>query len=99
MKNLIGKICILKANSPAIHKMGDIQREYDDLFYIEKDLGDEWKGNFIFGYGFIGVKVKKADIRVLTKEEWKKKFEGTLCQISNQPPTMFQKKEFYIEEK
>ena len=53
MKNLIGKICILKANSPAIHKMGDIQREYDDLFYIEKDLGDEWKGNFIFGYGFM----------------------------------------------
>lgn len=78
-------IYILKANSPTIHKLGDIRREKDDLFRVQKDLGDECSGMFVFGYGFADVRVKKSDLRALTQKEWEEKYEKHGVRINNQP--------------
>ena len=94
--SLIGKICVLKANSPAIHKLGDIQRDCDDLFRVEKDFGNMWEGSIVMGFGFMGVKVAKENIRELTENEWKEKFAGKGVQISNQTAWLPHKEDFAI---
>lgn len=60
---------MLKGGSPAIHKMGNIGREYDDYIRVS-DMNDEYYiGNFEYGFGFVGVKFKKEDVRRCTQDE------------------------------
>ena len=68
MKNM-NKIMMLKANSPAIHKLGNIGRDIDDKIRIHSEDENYYIGNFEEGFGFINVKFNKSDCRPLTQEE------------------------------
>jgi hypothetical protein len=63
---------ILKGGSPAIHKLGDIRREEDDLIYVNSETADHYIGNFVEGFGFIHVDFKKSDCRPLFPNEIEK---------------------------
>jgi hypothetical protein len=63
------KIMVLKGNSPAIHKLGDIRRDEDDFIWVKEETEDKYIGQFVEGFGFIGVKFNKPDVRPCTKEE------------------------------
>lgn len=75
---------MLKAGSPAIHKLGDIGREVDDLIRIHSENNEYYIGNFEEGFGFIDVKFKKEDCRPLTKEE-REDLNGKWYTISGTP--------------
>lgn len=90
------KIYILKANCPAIHKLGDISREENSLFRVSKPDDETCEGQFVFGYGFFGVKVKADNLRPLTRQEYDEQFKGHFVQISDQPPIPFRKEDFEI---
>lgn len=60
---------ILKGGSPAIHKLGDIGREEDDLIYVKSETSEYFIGNFVEGFGFMDVKFNKTDCRLLTPSE------------------------------
>ncbi|MFC6545517.1 hypothetical protein [Cohnella cellulosilytica] len=60
---------ILKGGSPAIHKLGDIGREQDDLIYVKSETPDHFIGNFVEGFGFTDVAFKKNDCRSLNPGE------------------------------
>jgi len=68
----MNKIMMLKANSPAIHKLGDIGRNIDDKIRIHSEDESHYIGSFEEGYGFINVKFNKSDCRLLTQEEREK---------------------------
>lgn len=56
----------------AIHKTGDINRKEPDLCIIFKEEDDNYIGNWVTGFGFIGVKFPKNTTRDLTPEEVEK---------------------------
>ena len=56
----------------AIHKLGDISREQEDICYVHEEYEDHYIGNWVTGYGFINVKFPKETTRNLTKEEIEK---------------------------
>jgi hypothetical protein len=60
---------VLKGGSPAIHQLGNIGRDDDDYIRVCGENGDYYIGEFEEGFGFINVKFKKSDCRLLTKEE------------------------------
>jgi len=80
----MNKIMILKANSPAIHKLGDIGRNIDDKIRIHSEDDIYYIGSFEEGYGFINVKFNKSDCRQLTKEE-RENLNGSWYTISGNP--------------
>jgi len=80
----MNKIMILKANSPAIHLLGDIKREEDDYIRIHKETEIHYIGSFEEGYGFINVEFKKEDCRPLTEEE-RKELNGKWYSINGTP--------------
>ncbi len=53
----------------AIHKIGDISRESEDICHVHKEREDHFIGSWVEGYGFIFVKFPKDTTRELTKEE------------------------------
>ena len=59
----------------AIHKMGDISREIDpdepmeNLCRVTEEYDDEYRGMWVLGLGFFGVKFPKETTRELTQEE------------------------------
>ena len=63
------RIMVLKGGSPAIHKLGDIGRIEDDYIWVQEEVDDTYIGQFVEGFGFIGVEFNKSDVRVCTKEE------------------------------
>lgn len=67
------KLRVVKANSPAIHRTGNISREEDDIFivyvYRHKERDDEYIGNWLTGFRLVDVHVKKKHCRRLTKGE------------------------------
>jgi len=63
---------ILKGGSPAIHKLGDIGRDEDDLIYVKSETSDHFIGNFVEGFGFADVEYRKSDCRPLTPDEIEK---------------------------
>jgi hypothetical protein len=61
---------VLKAHSPAIHKLGDIgQSDTDEYIRVCEETKKFYIGHFEEGFGFIGVHFAKTDVRPLTKEE------------------------------
>ena len=80
----MNKIMILKGNSPAIHKLGDIRREDDDYIRIHKETETHYIGSFEEGFGFIDVEFKKEDCRQLTEEE-RKELNGKWYSINGTP--------------
>jgi len=80
----MNKIMILKAGSPAIHKLGDIGREVDDCIRVHDETDTHYIGNFEEGYGFIDVKFKKEDCRPLTESE-RKDLNGKWYSINGNP--------------
>lgn len=75
---------ILKGDSPAIHKLGDIRRSHDDLIRIDSEDENNYIGCFEEGFGFIGVKFNKNDCRLLTQEE-REKLNGSWYGINGNP--------------
>jgi hypothetical protein len=63
---------ILKGGSPAIHKLGDIGREVDDLIFVQSETDDHFIGIFVEGFGFMDVEFQKNDCRPLTHGEFEK---------------------------
>jgi len=80
----MNKIMMLKANSPAIHKTGDISRKCDDKIRIHSEDDTYYIGNFEEGYGFINVKFNKSDCRSLTLEE-RENLNGSWYGINGTP--------------
>ena len=64
----LGLVMVI-GGSPAKHKLGDISRESDDLFVVERREGDLVIGHWLEGYGMIGVEVRAEHTRKLTPEE------------------------------
>jgi hypothetical protein len=69
IKGIDQRMMILKGESPAIHKLGDIGREEDDFIDVYGEIEDKYIGSFYEGYDFIGVKFNKKDCRPLTQKE------------------------------
>lgn len=67
--NCINRTMILKGGADAIHKMGNIGRKDDELIRIDDETSTHFIGHFCEGFGFIGVKFKKDDVRSMTKNE------------------------------
>ena len=65
----MNKIMVLKANSPAQHKLGNIGRKENAYIRVLDEQGDYYIGNFEEGFGFIDVKFLKTDCRSLTPDE------------------------------
>ncbi|MDD4779095.1 MAG: hypothetical protein PHT02_00630 [Tissierellia bacterium] len=65
----MNKIMVLKGGSPAIHKMGDIGRPNDDYIRIFEEDEEHYIGEFEEGIGFVQVKFKKSDCRLLSEQE------------------------------
>lgn len=63
---------ILKGGSPAIHILGNIGRDEDDLVIIKSENEQHFIGNFVEGFGFMDVEFKKSDCRPLTSTEIEK---------------------------
>jgi hypothetical protein len=63
------KIMVLKGGSPAIHKLGNLQRDEDDYIWIREETEDKYIGQFVEGLGFFGVEFNKSDVRSCTKDE------------------------------
>ena len=80
----MNKIMILKANSPAIHKLGNIGRSVDDKIRIHSEDETNYIGNFEEGFGFIDVKFNKNDCRPLTQEE-REDLNGSWYGINGNP--------------
>jgi len=80
----MNKIMMLKANSPAIHKLGDIGRNIDDKIRIHSEDDTHYIGNFEEGFGFINVKFNKLNCRPLTKEE-RENLNGSWYGINGNP--------------
>ena len=80
----MNKIMILKSGSPALHKLGDIGREVDDLIRVHSETEEYYIGSFEEGLGFIDVKFKKEDCRPLTEEE-RKDLNGKWYGINGMP--------------
>lgn len=69
----------------AIHKLGDISSDSPDLCVVYDEDAENYIGNWITGFGFIGVKFPKATTKELTEEE-KARYSGQWFQIGSQPP-------------
>ena len=53
----------------ANHQMGDISRKTPDICVIFDEDKDNYIGNWVTGYGFVGVKFPKSTTRELTPAE------------------------------
>jgi hypothetical protein len=53
----------------AIHKLGDISSDSPALCVIHSEDEENYIGNWVTGFGFIGVKFPKETTRELTQEE------------------------------
>jgi len=61
-----------KMATVANHKTGDISREGVDICIVCEEDDDNFYGNWIYGFGFVGVAFPKATTRDLTAEEIEK---------------------------
>jgi hypothetical protein len=80
----MNRIMVLKGGSPAIHKLGDIGRKQDDYIRISSETDEYYIGNFEEGFGYIDVKFKKYDCRLLTEQE-RKELNGKWYSINGNP--------------
>lgn len=68
----------------AIHQLGDISRDKEDICRIEREDGSDFVGAWVTGFGFIDVKFPKATTRELTDDEVKH-YDGKRYRIGSQP--------------
>jgi hypothetical protein len=61
-----------KMATTALHLTGDISREDVDICIVYEEDDDNFYGNWICGFGFVGVAFPKATTRDLTPEEVEK---------------------------
>ncbi len=80
----MNRIMILKGGSPAIHKMGNIGRKFDDKIRVHSEDENHYIGNFEEGFGFIDVKFNKNNCRPLTQEE-REELNGSWYGINGNP--------------
>jgi hypothetical protein len=67
----------------AQHQLGDISQDTPGICIVHSEEGDNWIGNWIFGFGFMNVKFPKATTRELTQEE-KEKYHNTWVAVGSQ---------------
>lgn len=79
----MSKYMFLRKGGKAIHKLGDISRDYynSELIVVEKEEPLNWVGHFAEGYGFIDVKFAKEDCKDATDEEVKMWIKDKNCII------------------
>ena len=53
----------------AIHMLGDISRDKEDLCHIDREEGSDYIGSWVTGFGFIEVRFPKISTRDLTPDE------------------------------
>lgn len=77
----------------ATHKLGDLSREYsevlenrmENLCIVSSEDSENYIGNWVLGFGFIGVKFPKSSTRSLTEDEVKF-FNNKKVQVGSQIP-------------
>ena len=70
---------VVIGGSPAIHKLGDIHSDIDDIFVVHHERDDILIGNWLEGFGLIDVEVQRAHTRKLTHAEADKLHGGYLA--------------------
>jgi len=60
--------CYMMATK-AIHKLGDISSDFEDICHIDKEDEGNYIGNWLFGIAFFDVKFPKATTRMPTTAE------------------------------
>lgn len=68
----------------AMHCLGDISRMDPDLCVVHSETDTHYIGNWVTGFGFIGVEFPKETTRVLHPAEIER-FSKMRYQINNQP--------------
>ena len=68
----------------AIHKLGDISSDTEDICHIHGEDENNYIGNWVTSIGFINVKFPKESTRDLTQEE-KDYYNSKHYQISDHP--------------
>jgi len=68
----------------AIHQLGNISRDEEDLCFIHGEEAENYIGNWVTGFGFINVKFPKETTRELTNKEIEK-YNKLYVQIGSQP--------------
>jgi len=58
-----------KMATTAIHQLGDISSDVEDLCFVYAEDDDNWYGQWATGIGFFDVKFPKATTRDLTEKE------------------------------
>lgn len=69
----------------AIHQLGDISREEEDLCLVRFEHGDNYVGSWVTGMGFMEVKFPKATTRELNEVEIEF-FNKQFVQLASNPP-------------
>ena len=64
----------IRKGGKAIHKLGDISRNYlsAELIFVVSEDENNWIGYYVEGYGFIDVEFAKEDCRDASDEEVKR---------------------------
>ena len=78
----MNRIMVLKGGSPAMHKLGNIGRKDDDYIRVYAESEGEYIGVFEEGFGFIDVRFKKNDCRIINEDEFKF-LNKQFCTIGN----------------
>ncbi|MBT2759889.1 hypothetical protein [Paenibacillus sp. ISL-20] len=63
------RVMVLKGGSDALHLMGNIGRDEDDLISVRAEDEEYYIGTFHEGFGFMDVHFPKENVRQLTKDE------------------------------
>ncbi|MFE6075730.1 hypothetical protein ACFVQB_14760 [Paenibacillus sp. NPDC057886] len=66
------RVMVLKGGSDALHLMGNIGREEDDLINVIAEDDSYYIGTFCEGFGFFDVHFLKENVRPMNKEEVEK---------------------------
>lgn len=59
----------IRWGTTAIHQLGDISRPKGDYFRVESVTAGAYVGNWLTGYGFVGVRFPAESSRSLTEDE------------------------------
>lgn len=71
----------------AIHQLGDISRDQEDICRIEREEGDDYIGSWVTGFGFIEVRFPKSTTRDLTADDVKF-YDGRKYRIGSSQPAI-----------
>lgn len=69
--------CYMMATK-AIHKLGDISSDFEDICHVDKEEDGNYIGHWVAGLGFVNVKFPKETTRMLTTAEIEKFTKGVM---------------------